>query len=278
VPRPSPFTPIADRLWERVAEHFAARETPLEGASGLNTLMTNSTFAERRTDTLLDVLFRHSDLTSVEGLRVLDAGCGLGAMALVLASRGATVVAFDPNSARMEVGAAVAREFELPVSFRRGSMEDGAAGGGTFDLVVANNSLCYVLSDAARGRALAGLRAALRPGGWIVTRNPNRLFPIDQFTGLPLVGLLEHSTGERVARRLGRQRSHVRLLAPWQARTEMRAAGFDDVVVVGARIGGIRGRLEAFARYHHVVARRPLASGLPSDHTTATGTVPASRA
>ena len=58
-----------------------------------------------------------------------------------------------------------------------------------FDLVVVNNSLCYVLDREARQAALR-LAGALSPGGWLVMRNPNRLFPLDQFTGIPLLGLL----------------------------------------------------------------------------------------
>ena len=239
--------PVADALEREVRRHFEEKGRPLTGAAGLNTLYTNSRFAERRADGLLAALARHGGPADVSGLRVVDAGCGFGALALVLAARGARVTGFDPNAERLTVGRAVAAEHGLDAVFQRGRTQTAELPDDRFDLAVLNNSLCYVVDRAERRQALANVLRILRPGGWLVMRNPNRVFPVDQFTGRPLLNALPPAAAARAARALGLERSHVRLLSPWQARRELASAGFDRVSVAPP----------PFARYQHVVARRP---------------------
>jgi magnesium-protoporphyrin O-methyltransferase len=94
----------------------------------------------------------------LRGRRVLDAGCGTGALACEAARRGAEVVAIDLSPTLV----ALARE-RLPASlgtgsveFRVGDMLDPNLG--RFDYVVAMDSLIhYALPDAVR--TLAGLAA-----------------------------------------------------------------------------------------------------------------------
>jgi magnesium-protoporphyrin O-methyltransferase len=100
---------------------------------------------ERMRDTLLAWL--PADL---RGARVLDAGCGTGALAVHAARRGATVVAIDLSPTLVQL----ARE-RLPadlgpgaIEFRSGDMLDPALG--HFDHVVAMDSLIhYEAQDAA---------------------------------------------------------------------------------------------------------------------------------
>ncbi len=257
VPEPSAFAPVARTLEREVRAYYAGRTDAPTGQAGLNTLLTNSAFAERRAETLLEVLFLHSDVRSLAGLRVLDVGCGFGALAAVFASRGAVVTALDPNSERSAVGRRVAEHHDLPVTFRRGWIEEIVLGTEDFDLVVLNNSFCYLLDLSARRVALSHIRASLKPGGWLAMRNPNRLFPIDQFTGLPLLGVLSPRLAKGSARLVGRHRSEVRLQTVWAQRRELGGAGYVDVSAGTPHRDVWRRRLVAFARYQHVVARRP---------------------
>lgn len=101
----------------------------------------------------------------LRGQRVLDAGCGTGAMAVALARRGADVVATDLSPTLVEL----ARE-RLPaelgegrITFQAGDMLD--AGLGHFDHVVAMDSLIHYES----GDALMALqRLAVRTRGSMV--------------------------------------------------------------------------------------------------------------
>ena len=86
-------------------------------------------------DTLLSWL--PSDMT---GLRLLDAGCGTGALAVAAAERGAEVVAIDVAESLV----AIARERApagLKIDWRAGDMLDPALG--RFDHVVAMDSLIH---------------------------------------------------------------------------------------------------------------------------------------
>ncbi|MGH2945006.1 MAG: methyltransferase domain-containing protein [Solirubrobacteraceae bacterium] len=255
VPEDSAFAPVAATLERAVRTYYADRGEALTRRSGLNTLLTNSQFAERRTETLLEVLFRGSELNSVDGARVLDVGCGFGAMAVVLAWRGAAVTAIDPNVERFAVGQQVAERHGLSIDFRRARMEAISLGGAQFDLAVLNNSFCYLREPWERQAALRAIAGALRPGGWLIMRNPNRLFPVDQFTGLPLIGMLAPGPATAAARRFGRERSTVRLASAWGVRRELRSAGFVDIGLASPRRGAVHRQLAHVARYQHVLAR-----------------------
>ncbi len=96
----------------------------------------------------------------LRGLRVLDAGCGTGALAVEAARRGAHVVAIDLSPTLVDLARArlpndlVAHPAGGRIEFRSGDMLDAALG--TFDYVVGMDSLIhYETADAVR--VLAGL-------------------------------------------------------------------------------------------------------------------------
>jgi magnesium-protoporphyrin O-methyltransferase len=111
---------------------------------------------DRMRDTLLSWL--PSDL---RGQRLLDAGCGTGALAVAAAQRGAEVLAIDLSPTLV----ALARERQPAIhgggaiDFRSGDMLDASLG--AFDFVVGMDSLIhYQAADAVR--VLAGLAARTR--------------------------------------------------------------------------------------------------------------------
>jgi SAM-dependent methyltransferase len=126
------------------------------------------------------------------------------------------------------------------------------------DLVVDNNSLCYVVPRDERRAALRETRRVLRPGGFLLVRNPNRWNPRDQFSRLPLVQLLPPRQATRAAELLGRKRSNVRLTSPIAAVREMRAAGFTAVEHVASPSSRRPMLMKPFARYQHLIAERAL--------------------
>jgi magnesium-protoporphyrin O-methyltransferase len=78
----------------------------------------------------------------LRGARILDAGCGTGAMAVELAQRGADVVAVDISPALVEIGAK-RMPAGLPgkITWVAGDMLDATEGG--FDHALAMDSLIY---------------------------------------------------------------------------------------------------------------------------------------
>ena len=93
--------------------------------------------------------------TDLHGLRLLDAGCGTGALAVEAARRGAQVLAIDLSPSLVDVAAR--RVAQLPdaqllgdrIDFRSGDFTDVALG--HFDHVVAMDSLIhYSAEDAVR--------------------------------------------------------------------------------------------------------------------------------
>lgn len=80
-----------------------------------------------------------ADLT---GLRVLDAGCGTGALAVEAARRGAEVVAIDVSASLIEIARERApTDLKGSIDWRAGDMMDPALG--EFDHVVAMDSLIH---------------------------------------------------------------------------------------------------------------------------------------
>jgi SAM-dependent methyltransferase len=251
------FTPIADSLRSRVVEFYAERGESLNGPAGINTLETNSGFVERRATPLIETLRRVSGRDSIEGQRLIDLGCGFGALSVFFAGQGAVVTGIDPIADRLEVGRAVAAEHGLTVEFSQGWMEKLEFADESFDLAIQNNSLCYITDREDRRSALAETARVLAPGGFVVIRNPNRWHPRDQFTGLPLIQLLPPHAATRLADRLGRPRSEVRLVSPLEAKRELRHVGFADVTLAASPASRWPSFMTPIARYQHVLARKP---------------------
>jgi 2-polyprenyl-3-methyl-5-hydroxy-6-metoxy-1,4-benzoquinol methylase len=254
---PRDFNPIAESLRREVLAFYRKRGEEISGPAGLNTLETNSGYVERRGIPLLEILSEHGGLDSIAGLRMLDLGCGFGALSAFFAAQGASVIGVDQNEDRFEVGRSVAAEHGLEMEFQAGKMQSLDLPDRGFDLVVENNSLCYVVPRDDRRAALAESHRVLRPGGRLVIRNPNRWSIRDQFTGLPLLQLLPPHQAVAVARRLGKERSLVRLTSGPEAVRELRGAGFDQVRNVSPPERSWPSFMRPVARYQHLIARRP---------------------
>jgi len=106
---------------------------------------------------------------------VLDAACGTGVDAAVLARRGFTVWAADGSDAMAEVAAARFRRDRLAIPLLRSRWADlPAATGERFDVVLCiGNSLVHAVGRDAMVEALTGLRRMARPGGHVVVDSRN---------------------------------------------------------------------------------------------------------
>jgi SAM-dependent methyltransferase len=106
---------------------------------------------------------------------VLDAACGTGVDAAVLARRGFTVWAADGSAAMVEGAAARFARERLAIPLLHCRWADlPAATGERFDVVLCiGNSLAHAAGRDAMVAALTGLRRMARPGGHVVVDSRN---------------------------------------------------------------------------------------------------------
>ena len=177
---------------QRVADHVALelRRSDLD-----NWWATQKFTSDRRASQsgpYLDVQWafmdRYYSRDRVEGLRVLDFGCGPGLFSRLFASRGATVVGVDVNPAHLETAARLAAEDDLGDRTDFRSLELPAEQGlaalqlGRFDLVVLSDVLMfyfhpYGTPEELDPRALLRCLAEhLTDDGTIAVLEPNGIF------------------------------------------------------------------------------------------------------
>lgn len=92
------------------------------------------------------------------GTRLLDAGCGAGGACVLAASRGALICGFDATETLL----AIARQRVRDAEFRAGDLEELPYADGSFDAVIACNSVQFCTDP---GQALAQLRRVCSGGG-----------------------------------------------------------------------------------------------------------------
>jgi magnesium-protoporphyrin O-methyltransferase len=162
------FDRTASKTWQRLTS-----DAPVSGIRA-----TVRAGRNRMRDTLLSWL--PADMT---GLRLLDAGCGTGALAVEAAQRGAEVVAIDVAASLVRV----ARDRAPPglnIRWRVGDMLDPALG--RFDHVVAMDSLIHYrafdivdvvqgLAERTAGSLLFTFAPSTRP--LVVMHAIGKLFP-----------------------------------------------------------------------------------------------------
>lgn len=108
---------------------------------------------------------------ALEGLRLLDIGCGGGLVAEPMARLGAEVVGVDPARANVAAARIHAGTSGLAIDYRETTAEALAAAGERFDVVLALEVVEHVADLDAFVRACAELT---RPGGLLIVATINR--------------------------------------------------------------------------------------------------------
>ncbi len=107
----------------------------------------------------------------LEGLSVLDVGCGGGLLCEPLARLGATVTGIDPAPTNVEVAKLHAARSGLPVEYLQTRVEDLVAEGRRFDIVLAMEVVEHV---ADVDLFVAECCRAVKPGGQLYMATLNR--------------------------------------------------------------------------------------------------------
>ena len=108
---------------------------------------------------------------SLNGARILDAGCGTGVLAMDLARRGARVVAIDLSPTLVDHARVRAESEGLSIDFRSGDMLDPALG--SFDYLIAMDSLIhYDLREILGALASIAPRIGTRMAITVAPRTP----------------------------------------------------------------------------------------------------------
>jgi len=103
-------------------------------------------------------------LSELEGLKVLDIGCGHGAFSIYAVSEGASAAALDVNMERLRFAAEQSGGMGLPVSFLCGCSERLPFPDGVFDLVVSRSTLQYTCIPEVMDQCMR----VLKPGGALI--------------------------------------------------------------------------------------------------------------
>ena len=131
-------------------------------------------FTPVRIDYILDSVRRlgtGGSANGVEGLRILDIGCGGGLLAEPMARLGARVTGIDATSEAIEAAKAHAAAGGLDIDYQCRTAESLAENDALFDVIYASEVIEHVTDRRLFARAISTM---LAPGGTVVITTINR--------------------------------------------------------------------------------------------------------
>ncbi len=213
-----------------------SRRTAVESSDKRATLGHPSQIWTRGLERRLEIMRRRVDL---EGKRILDIGCGVGAFVRRLREFSQRVAGIDIDAERVIEGGKEVPDLALAVG------ESLPFTDGVFDIVLLHEVLEHVTDDRA---TLREARRVLAPGGRVVIFCPNRLYPFEThgiflgkryvFGNMPLVNYLPDPLRDRLV-------PHARAYTGSGLRRIYRRAGLRPIV-----------HSYVFPGFDHVMARR----------------------
>ncbi|WEK50560.1 MAG: bifunctional 2-polyprenyl-6-hydroxyphenol methylase/3-demethylubiquinol 3-O-methyltransferase UbiG [Candidatus Kaistia colombiensis] len=171
------------------------------------------------------------DPKALDGLRVLDIGCGGGLLSEPMARLGATVVGADASETNIGVASLHAVEAGLDIDYRATTAEALAAAGERFDIVLAMEIVEHVADLPLFIRETS---AMVKPGGLMVLSTINRT---------PKAWALAIFGAECVLRWLPRgTHSYEKLVRPSELSAALRENGLDLSAETGVVYNPLRDR------------------------------------
>ncbi len=167
---PAPFNPVdaeevarfaalAHEWWD---EHGAY--APLHGMTPIRVRFIRDCIAEHFSSA-------RAHATPLDGLQILDIGCGGGLLAEPLCRLGATVTGIDPADASIAVARLHAEQAGLAITYEAITAEAMLESGQRFDVVIASEVLEHVPEPHAMWQTMAAL---VKPNGLVLVSTINR--------------------------------------------------------------------------------------------------------
>jgi len=168
---------------------------------------------------------------ALDGLRVLDIGCGGGLLSEPMARLGASVVGADASETNIAVASLHTSEAGLAIDYRATTAEALAEAGETFDIVLAMEIVEHV---ADLPLFIAETARMVKPGGLMVLSTINRT---------PKAWLLAIMGAEYVLRWLPRgTHSYEKLVKPKELAAALAEAGLEVSAEAGVVYDPLRDR------------------------------------
>jgi 2-polyprenyl-6-hydroxyphenyl methylase/3-demethylubiquinone-9 3-methyltransferase len=188
-------------------------------------------------------------LRALDGLTLVDIGCGGGVLSEPLARLGAEVTGLDPAPTNIAVARAHAGKSGLAIDYREDTIEALVAAGERYDIVLAMEVVEHV-SDPTSFIGLCGRLA--KPGGLFFGSTINRTL---RSFALAIVA------AEHILRWVPRgTHQWSKLVTPEEFRSDLRAAGFtpgEEAGIVFDPLGGAWRRSRDTAVNYMLVAEKP---------------------
>ncbi|WP_159953270.1 bifunctional 2-polyprenyl-6-hydroxyphenol methylase/3-demethylubiquinol 3-O-methyltransferase UbiG [Rhizobium sp. 18065] len=187
----------------------------------------------------------------LEGLRILDIGCGGGLLSEPVARMGADVLGADASEKNIKIAMTHAAQSGVPVDYRAVTAEALAEAGETFDIVL-NMEVVEHVADV--DFFLSTCASMVRPGGMMLVSTINRTF---KAAALAIVG------AEYLLRWLPRgTHQYEKLVRPEEIEAPLTASGMQVVEMKGVFFNPLQNQWNLSSDIdvnYMVLARRPAA-------------------
>lgn len=189
----------------------------------------------------------------LEGLRILDIGCGGGLLSEPVARMGADVLGADASERNIGIASTHATQTGVKVDYRAVTAESLAAAGETFDVVL-NMEVVEHVADVEF--FISTCASMVRPGGLMLVSTINRTF---KAAALAIVG------AEYVLGWLPRgTHQYEKLVRPEELEAPLKTSGMEVVEMKGVFFNPLQNQWNLSADIdvnYMVLARRPAAAG-----------------
>lgn len=189
----------------------------------------------------------------LEGLRILDIGCGGGLLSEPVARMGANVLGADASERNIGIASTHAAQTGVEVDYRAVTAESLAAAGETFDVVL-NMEVVEHVADVEF--FISTCASMVRPGGLMLVSTINRTF---KAAALAIVG------AEYVLGWLPRgTHQYEKLVRPEELEAPLKTSGMEVVEMKGVFFNPLHNQWNLSADIdvnYMVLARRPAIAG-----------------